>query len=117
MEKTIDSTSEISEYVVCGATTKCTKASGPSKLLMPESHDVFLKGKPQCNITDNLPLLNILSFGGCKVIGSCVPAVVLPWINKRATTLLLDGEKALIKDAIAVCSVGGIISIEDSGQK
>jgi len=83
---------------------------------MPLSHGIFLKDKAQCNIGDRIPIKNIIPFGNCTITSPpppCVPATLLPWVNKKDTTLSLNGQKALIKNAICVCAIGGIITIED----
>jgi hypothetical protein len=119
MDKTINDSGKLSEYVVGGATMSCTLGTIKSPLQMPSSHGVFLKGKPQCNITDYKPYKNIISFGVCKRQSpppACTPAINTPWVNKQDTNLLIDGQKALIKDANSFCALGGIISIEKSGQ-
>jgi len=119
MENTLQDNSELSEYVVHGATLQCTLGTAKSTLNMPLSHGIFLKDKAQCNIGDRIPIKNIVPFGNCTITSPpppCVPATLLPWINKKDTTLSLNGQKALIKNAICVCAIGGIITIEDSGQ-
>jgi len=119
MENILDANSKLSEYVVDGAILNCPLGSAKSTLKMPTSHGVFLKDKPQCNVNDRVPLVNILSFGTCSRSAPpppCVPATPSPWINKKDTPLIINGKEALIKDAICACSFGGIISIDDSGQ-
>jgi len=63
---------------------------------------------------------NILPFGNCLVTSPpppCVPATLPLWVNKKDTTLSLNDLKALLEDAVCFCAVGGIISIDDSGQE
>ena len=116
MQKTLQDKSKLSEYVVAGARLSCTLGASKSTLQMPISHGIFLKDKPQSNIQDRIPIKNIESFGSCTKIGPCIPATALPWVNKKDSTIMINGQKALIKDAVCFCTVGGIITIEDSGQ-
>lgn len=119
MDKSINDTSKISEYVVTGAQLSCSLGSVPSNLMMPMSHGTFLKGKAQCNVGDSKPIVNIMCFGTCNISAPpppCVPATGMPWVNNQGTNLLIDDQRALIKDANAFCSRGGIISIDRSGQ-
>ena len=118
MDRSIEDKNRLSEYVVTGATLHCTLGAAPSTLVMPVSHGVFLNGKPQCNVDDIKPI-NILSFGTCNISNpppTCIPMVKKPWVNAFDTTLLIDDEKALTDSAHAFCALGGIISIETSGQ-
>ncbi|MCL2610826.1 MAG: DUF4280 domain-containing protein [Defluviitaleaceae bacterium] len=120
MENVLESNAKLSEYVVDGATLECTLGTVKSTLKMPLSHGIFLKDKAQCNVGDRIPIKNILPFGNCNITSPpppCIPATLLPWINKKDTTLSLNEQKALIQNAICFCSIGGIITIEDSGQE
>ena len=84
---------------------------------MPFSHGVFLKGEAQANIMDSKPILNIRSFGVCKITQvACVPATGVPWVNMQSTNLMIEGFPALIEDAVTFCAIGGIIKINNSGQ-
>lgn len=116
MDNVLNDNSNLSEYVVEGAITRCSLGSRKSEILMPNSHGIFLKEKPQCTIYDKIPIENIAPFGGCRAIITCTPNIVLPWVNKKDTTLVLNDEKALIEDAVCFCTHGGIIEIEHSGQ-
>jgi len=116
----LDDITKLSEYVVCGATTRCTLGTMLSTLAMPLSHGVFLKEQPQCNIGDRIPIKNIRIFGNCKRTlppPPCTPVVPLPWVNQKNTTLSINNQKALIDDAVCFCTFGGVISLVDSGQK
>jgi len=118
VEKYLLDEGNISEYVVRGGTVECTSGSHPDVLNMPYSHGVFLKDQPQLNITDSVGGVNIISFGACAVTGAkCVPATASNWINLSKTKLHIDEEEALIKNAKLFCTVGGKISIIDSGQE
>ena len=119
MDKSIDTNTRQSEYVVQGACLRCTLGTAPSNLNMPISHGIFLNGKAQCNVTDRITMVNIMPFGTCNISAPpppCVPAVAMNWVNNKDTNLIIDNAEALESNANAFCSVGGIISITDSGQ-
>jgi len=117
IEKYLDHTGDITEYVVRGAITNCSSGSSHDVLNMPYSHGVFLKSQPQANIADSASIVNITSFGICSVTSAkCVPAITSKWVNMADTKLTIDGEDALLKNAKLCCVTGGIISISDSGQ-
>ncbi|MCL1981934.1 MAG: DUF4280 domain-containing protein [Clostridiales bacterium] len=106
------------EYVVDGAQLECTMGAAPSTLSILPLHRVQLRGKNRANIGDCKPFANISPFGACKVTSPpkpCTPACV-KWLGGKAD-LLVDGEPALLKSGMLVCSAGGgMISIKDSGQ-
>lgn len=117
VEKYLECDTNITEYVVRGGTVRCSAGSHPDVLNMPYSRGVFLKCQPQLNITDSNAGTNIISFGGCSItLGGCVPSFASNWINTSTTKLRIDNEEALMKDAKLFCTVGGRISITDSGQ-
>ncbi|MGK5512399.1 DUF4280 domain-containing protein, partial [Brevibacillus formosus] len=60
------SSAERKSYVVVGAILSCSSGSKQSRLKMPFSHGVFVKGKPQMNIMDFVPNVNIMPFGKCS---------------------------------------------------
>lgn len=117
VEKYLECGGNITEYVVRGGKTRCTSGSHPDVLNMPYSHGVFLKGQPQMNIADSNTGMNVISFGTCAITrAKCVPALPADWVNLSVTKLRIDDEEALMKDAKLFCTIGGKISITDSGQ-
>ena len=52
-------------YIVHGAVTYCDFGLRESRLVLEESHGVFLKGLAQVTIKDSKSRENILCFGGC----------------------------------------------------
>mgnify|MGYP001135275151 CR=1 FL=1 len=52
-------------YVVHGAVTTCTKGMRESRLVLGESHGVYLKNAAQVSVKDIKPGENIICFGGC----------------------------------------------------
>ncbi|MBY0086119.1 DUF4280 domain-containing protein [Brevibacillus brevis] len=68
------SNAERKSYVVVGAILSCSNGSKVSRLKMPFSHGVFVKGKPQMNIMDFVPNVNIMPFGKCSSLKNPVVA-------------------------------------------
>lgn len=120
MKKQITDGGNKTTYVVRGAVISCSLGSAKDVLNLPLSHGVYLKGKAQLNVADSKPGTNIISFGTCKRSSPppvCTPSICTKWINHLDTNLIIDKEKALLKDANVTCVFGGIISIEQDGQE
>lgn len=105
------------EYLVRGATLKCSMGSSPSKLNLPVCHGVYAKKKPVMNKMDFAPMKNIMPFGACKVTkGPCVPAIGGPWLKAHEETIITDAA-SITMDSFLVCTIGGIIEPKKSGQE
>jgi hypothetical protein len=105
-------------YVVHNATLKCSLGTTSSKLTIPIGHGVFIYDKKQANVSDIKSIYNINSFGNCLCASPpppCIPAVSINWLNGKEN-VIIDKHNALLNTSIAVCSLGGIISIIDDGQ-
>ena len=105
-------------YVVVGAELKCPMGSSSSKLLIPISHRVKIKGKDQANILDFKPMLNILPFGTCKMSyppTPCIPMITAPWLNGKED-VLIEMAPALLNTSMCICGRGGVIQISNGGQ-
>lgn len=110
---------DIAEYVVRGGTMSCTLGSAPDRLNMPYSHGVFLKDKPQLNVTDSKGGSNIICFGTCSRSVPppvCTPTIATNWVNMSDTKLRIEEKEALIDNALVFCIYGGTIRITDNGQ-
>lgn len=100
---------------------------------MPFSHGVFVKGKPQMNIMDFVPNVNIMPFGKCSSLQNptvatatasnngvltpmpCTPLTTMPWIDGKADKMV-GGHPALLNKSTNMCFYCGQIKIEDDGQ-
>lgn len=116
----------IRSYVVAGATLSCSQGDETSELTMPNSHGVFLKGKPLMNTMDFKPYVNIQPFGKCQshanpAVASagkpmpCTPMITMPWINGKDDQLV-ENFPALINQSTNMCMYCGTIRVEDDGQ-
>ena len=120
------------EYVVMGATLKCSQGNASSKLVVLPVHRVQLKGKCRANIGDGKPFVNVLPFGMCQSMANpsvasataaaqgvltpmpCTPVCTM-WMGGK-TDVLIDNMPALLNSDKLVCSFAGMIEISDSGQ-
>lgn len=110
------------EYMTAMAKIKCNRATVQTALpiLLPVSHGVIsCKTKnPVLNANDNIPFVNIPTFGTCNMLRSpegnplpCVPAIVLVW-KSCDMHYFVGGAPVLTKDSFLTCTVGGTIKFE-----
>ncbi|WP_429854603.1 PAAR-like protein [Brevibacillus porteri] len=127
------SSAERKSYVVVGAILSCSSGSKQSRLKMPFSHGVFVKGKPQVSIMDFVPNINIMPFGKCISLKNpavasataanngvltpmpCTPLTTMPWMDGKADKMV-GGHPALLNKSTNMCFHCGLIKIEDDGQ-
>ncbi|GED57073.1 hypothetical protein AA984_12280 [Brevibacillus formosus] len=127
------SNAERKSYVVVGAILSCSSGSQLSRLKMPFSHGVFVKGKPQMNIMDFVPNINIMPFGKCSSLKNpavasataanngvltpmpCTPVMTMPWMDGKPDKMV-GGHPALLNKSTNMCFHCGLIKIEDDGQ-
>lgn len=80
--------------------------------------------QPPASIMDNVPMVNIMPFGTCKVLTAaasgvptpCVPATVAPW-TPGSSTVMVGNKPALHDGCKLTCTIGGMISISNPGQQ
>lgn len=131
--KVLESPGAVRSYVVEGARLKCSFGDRESKLQLPVHHNVFIKGKPQGNIMDFKPMVNVQSFGQCSSLANptvaaataanhgrlqkmpCIPALTMPWLRGK------DDERvgnfpALLDNSCHMCMWCGRITFQNDGQ-
>lgn len=124
----------VQSYVVQGAKLKCSFGDREGKLQIPTDHGIYIKEKPQANIKDFQPQVNILPFGQCSSLNNptvkaatqanrgrlkpmpCVPNITMPWINGKADKEV-GQQPALLNKSTNMCMWCGRITIEDDGQE
>ena len=89
---------------------KCTLGEDISKLVISQNN-ITLRGRKQANINDK----NILPFKKCRAIGICKPELLGQW--EKNTDVKVGEYPALLDISTIKCKYGGIISIDDAGQK
>lgn len=93
----------------------------------------MLAGKPQANISDHQPMVNIAPFGLCRSLANptvaaataanlgrlqpmpCIPNTVAPWMPGKPD-VLLKGQPALLDNCKLQCMWAGTISLVSNGQ-
>lgn len=121
-------------YVIQEAKLKCSFGDKESTFQVPMNHRAFIAGKPQGNIMDFKPTINIQSFGLCSSLAnpvvaaataanhgrlkkmSCVPATVTPWMNGKVDCLV-GGEPAIMNNSTLICRWCGKIEVQEDGQE
>lgn len=121
-------------YVVAGAILKCSCGTQRTRLKIPFSHGVYIKGKAQMTVEDYIPGIHIGSFGNCSNLmnpavesstmvdiygvkkAPCTPILTMPWLHGKADTEV-EGKAALLSQCTHKCLYGGDIVIEDDGQQ
>jgi len=89
---------------------KCTLGEDISKLVINQN-SITLRGGKQANINDK----KILPFKKCHAIGICKPELLGQW--EKNTDVKVGEYPALLDISTIKCKYGGIVSIDDAGQK
>lgn len=89
---------------------KCTLGEDISRLVI-NGESVTLGGGRQANINDK----QITPFKRCRAIGVCNPQLMGMW--EKNTDVEVRNQPALLDISTISCKFGGIISIDDAGQK
>ena len=108
LQNIINPTGEL--FVNTNCMLKCTLGKDISRLIINEDR-VMLRGAKQANINDT----NIQPFKSCSAIGTCQPALIGTW--EKNTDVKVRDRPALLDISTIQCMHGGIISIDDAGQK
>jgi hypothetical protein len=120
-------------FLVTGnAVLTCSFGAAPSTLEVLPVNPVIVE-MPAANITDGVPLMNVLPFGVCSSPSNpmvaaataaalgvltpmpCIPVTVAPWIV-GTPTVLIGNMPALNDSSKLMCCWGGCISITFAGQ-
>ncbi len=119
--------------VCAGATLQCSFGAAPTVLNVLPQNRTLTSGMPAANIMDHIPLLNIPTFGLCRVRPtpwwpppppppSAYDADAVhsrhrqPVDARRPADLLLGGMPALDADGALDLTWGGVIKISVPGQ-
>jgi hypothetical protein len=124
----------MAKLVVSGATMKCSFGNAPSTLMVLPVNKVMAGNMPVANIMDNKPMVNILPFGMCSSLANptvasataaalgvltpmpCIPVTAAPW-SPGSSTVICGNMPALNDASRCQCNWGGMIEIQDPGQK
>lgn len=112
---------------------KCSMGLSPSSLVVLPVNRVLNNNRPQANIMDNKPMVNILPFGLCRSLANpivaaattaafgtltpmpCIPNTPAPWFPGKVNTLVTN-KPALMKNNRLACVYLGMISFNVPGQ-
>lgn len=114
------------------AMLKCSFGMSPAPLLVLPTNRVISEGKPQANIGDSKPLVNITPFGMCTSPANptvaaatsaalgvltpmpCLPATAAPWAPGSPRSFI-GQMPALVQGSVCNCNWGGVITIVTPG--
>jgi hypothetical protein len=121
------------DQVCMGAMMSCTFGAAPGSLIVLPTNKVMTSNMPAANIMDNIPMVNIPTFGMCQspsnpVVAAataaalgvltpmpCIPATVAPW-SPGASKTMIANMPALDNSCTLNCMWGGAISFSQAGQ-
>ncbi len=112
------------KQVVNLAMISCAQGASSTPLTVLPTSQPMVGMQPAASIMDNVPMVNIMPFGTCKVLTAaasgvptpCVPATAAPWAP-GSPTVMVGNKPALHDGCKLVCSVGGVISVTNPGQQ
>ncbi len=113
----------MAKLVVSTAQLQCPCGASTAALTVLPSRTVQAESQPAGNIMDAAPTTNIAPFGNCKILTAaalgvptpCVPATV-SW-SPGSPTVMIEDQPALTDSSVCVCSIGGVVKINDAGQQ
>lgn len=127
------------QHVCTGAMMMCTMGAAPSTLNVLPKNKMMTSNMAAANIMDNVPMVNIPSFGVCKSMANptvaaatatataaaqgvftltpmpCVPVFPAPWVP-GAPTVMLANMPVLNNTSKLMCAYAGVVSINMPGQ-
>lgn len=103
-------------YLVQGAKLSCNQGSVQTLCMLPLPHGVYYHNKSMLRVSDCQVGVNILPFGLCTITQKpCLPAITGQWM-KPHNKAQINGVSAITTDSFLVCSLGGMIEPQNSGQ-
>lgn len=96
---------ENKKYVPEGVFLVCDMGATPSQLIATP-RKVNLYGPMMATDMDNKFTTNILPFGACKKIGGPCAFACVEWTKTKSGSVFTNGQKPLLEDSEALCSVG-----------
>lgn len=112
------------------AKLKCSEGTAPSTLHIPPTKRGDAAQRAIATVVDNVPMVNISSFGMCKSLANpqvaaatsaqggaltpqpCVPVIPAPW-SRGASLVTLQGVAVVTKDSTCSCAWAGTIEVTD----
>lgn len=118
----------MAQPVVMGDNLSCAMGAAPSPITVLPAKKTLAENKPMATITDNVPFVNIMSFGVCMSLanpatasltaaalgvltpGPCTPVLPAPWAP-GSPTVTIGGVPALNSTSQCFCAYGGVITV------
>ncbi len=106
------------DFLVNTAPLKCNQSTAPVvvPLTVTSTTSVNYTSKKAATVEDKAPAVNIGPFGSCKLLNNntCTPQPQ-EWL-KFKEDVFHESKNAITKNSCIMCSIGGIITPDDSGQ-
>jgi hypothetical protein len=111
----------------------CSFGIAPAALQVLPANRVMAGGLPAANVMDNIPIVNIPTFGMCSSIANptvasattaalgvltpmpCVPATAAPWVP-GVPTVMIGNIPSVDSTCNLMCVWGGVIQVVTPGQ-
>lgn len=127
------------QHVCTGAMMTCTMGAAPSALNVLPKNKMMTSNMAAANIMDNIPMVNVPSFGVCKSMANpavasataaataaaqgvftltpmpCIPVFPAPWVP-GAPTVMLANMPVLNNTSKLMCAYAGVVSFTNPGQ-
>ena len=121
----------MASFVTMGAMLQCSFGLAPSSFMVTVPMRPMCQNKPMGNITDMVPMANIMPFGMCQSMANptvaaataaaygvltpmpCVPVITGPWFPGGQE--MIGGMPALLNNCKCICAWGGNISVQMPG--
>ena len=124
----------MAKLVANGAQLKCSQGSSPAKLTVLPALATDAADAPLAVVTDNVPLVQVGSFGMCRSPANpavamatsaafgvltpmpCLPVLPSPW-TPGASGVQIAGKPALTKDSTCTCAYMGTIEVTQAASE
>lgn len=104
-------------YLVRGAKLQCNCGNQKRMINLPLCHGVYITEAPVICESDHIALKNIMEFRHCrKTDQACSPIITGKWKGAK-NDVKINGVNVITTESKLLCSRGGIITVDDSGQK
>ena len=116
-------------YVVHGACIRCNMGLRQSRLVLRQTHGVFLRNIAQINAKDCIDTTNIIDFCGCISAENPQTLEMAKTISEKIETQTGENFDSQVKDGVLTegnnpvrgtatlkCLYGGVITIDLTGQ-
>lgn len=122
----------MADFVAAFALIQCSMGTAPGPLQIVPGHAVTVNQRVVATTLDNVPMVNIPSFGMCQSPSNptvatattaamgvltpmpCIPVIPAPW-TPGSVTVTISNRTVLTGSSQCLCAYGGAITIKNSG--